>query len=415
MRSPWPTYRGGGALLLAVMSCQRSPKRTKYAGAPPSTGTAFLALSLLAVVFAAGPRVAPNLNPPPPAAVAAVIRNEVSALDGLGVSVAVSHGAHLEWASGFGSVDLATKQPATAGTVFQVGSITKTFTAALVMQLVQERKLSLDDRISQFVTGLPWGHKVTLAELLDHTSGIVDYVNFLPSMLGPHCPSPSGSVTECPALTSGQVVSWLARHKLSFTPGTQFSYSNPNYYLLGLALQRVTGEPYNAYLEQRIIAPLGLSHTGPCPDQMSPPSDAIGYLLGSRPVAVTGSYAFDSEAFAAGELCSTVGDLVKWANDLAGGRVVSASTYKEMTTPPSLPTALPDSYGFGLGMGVVADQNFVGHDGGTIGFVSNLYHFADLDLNVAICTDASPTALTAELVAGASLSIAGEVVVTAER
>jgi CubicO group peptidase (beta-lactamase class C family) len=359
--------------------------------------------------------VTSNSDKPTPATVAAVIRNEVSALDGLGVSVAVSHGAHLEWASGFGSVDLATKQPATAGTVFQIGSITKTFTAALVMQLVQERKLRLDDRIGQFVPWLPWGQRITIAELLDMTSGIVDYLNFLPSMLGPHCPSPSGSVTECPALTSGQVVSWLARYKLSFTPGTQSSYSNSNYYLLGLVLQRVTGESYNAYLEQRIIAPLGLSHTAPCPDQMSPPSDAIGYLLGSRPIAVTGSYAFDSEAFAAGELCSTVGDLVKWSNDLADGRVVSASTYKEMTTPPSLPGAVPDSYGFGLEVDVIDDQPYVGHNGGTFGFTSNLYHFADLDLNVAICTDAFPTALTAELVSAASLSIANEIVATADR
>ena len=118
-------------------------------------------------------------------------------------------------------------------------------------------------------------------------------------MLGPHCPSPSGSVTRYPALTSGQVVSWLARYKLPFTPGTQYSYSNSNYYLLGLAVQRVTGESYNGYLEKRIIAPLGLSHTGPCPAQMSPPSDAIGYLLvGSQAMAVTGSYAFDSEVFA---------------------------------------------------------------------------------------------------------------------
>ncbi len=341
----------------------------------------------------------------------------MSALDGLGVSVAVSHGAHLEWASGFGSVDLATKQPATAGTVFQVGSITKTFTAALVMQLVQERKLSLDDRVSQFVTGLPWGQKITLAELLDMTSGIVDYLSFSrQSLFGPHCPSPSGSVAGCPALTSGQVVSWLARHKLMFTPGTQYLYSNSNYYLLGLALQRVTGESYNSYLEKRIIAPLALSHTGPCPDEMSPPSDAIGYLVVSHAVAVTGSSAFGSEYFAAGELCSTVGDLVKWANDLADGRVVSASTYKEMTTPPSLPGAPPDPYGFGLEVGLVADQLFVGHGGSTLGFVSDLYHVAKLDLNIAICTDAYPaSALTRELVSGEGETIASEIVAIAEK
>ncbi len=84
-------------------------------------------------------------------------------------------------------------------------------------------------------------------------------------MLGPHCPLPSGLVTRCPALTSGQVVSWLARHKLMFTPGTQYSYSNSNYYLLGLAVQRVTGQSYDAYLEKRIIAPLDLSHIARAP------------------------------------------------------------------------------------------------------------------------------------------------------
>lgn len=87
---------------------------------------------------------------------------------------------------------------------------------------------------------------------------------------------------------------------------------------------------------------------------------------------------------------------------------------RKMTTPPSLPGALPDSYGFGLEVGVVGEQNFVGHGGGTIGFTSNLYHFPDLDLNVAICTDAFPTALTAELVSAASLSIANEILVIAE-
>jgi D-alanyl-D-alanine carboxypeptidase len=367
------------------------PGHPKYSWLPWSAGTPYLACAILATVLAAGPPASPPSYPPPPAGVAAEIRAEASVADGLGVSVAVSRGAQLEWAGGFGSADLATKLPASAATVFQIGSITKTFTAALVMQLAQEGDLSLADHIGQFVPGLPWGNKVTIAELLSHTSGIVDYVNSMPSMLGPDCPLPSGSVADCPALTPGPVVHWLGGHALMFPPGTQFSYSNSNYYLLGLVIERVTGQSYAAYLERRIIAPLGLSHTGPCPDQMAPPTDAVGYLLpiGAPLLTVTGSYPFDSEAFAAGELCSTVGDLVKWANDLAHGRVVSARTYKEMTTPPSLPGGFYTSYGYGLMVDQVDGQAFVGHDGATLGFLCGLYHFSGLDLNVAICTNAN--------------------------
>jgi CubicO group peptidase (beta-lactamase class C family) len=342
-------------------------------------------------------------SPAPPEAIAAEIRSDLEGLDGLGISVAVSRGGKLEWAAGFGSSDLALKVPAAVGTAYQIGSITKTFTAALVMQLVEEGKLALADRVGQFVHGLPWGRKVTIAELLSHTSGIVDYVNSRPSLLGPDCPSRSGSMARCPALTPAQVTGWLARHRLLFTPGTRFSYSNSNYYLLGLVLEKVTGEPYGTYLKRRILSPLGLSHTGPCLESMRLPADAVGYLLGKQAVPVTGSRSFDSESFAAGELCSTAGDLVKWMNDLAHGRVVSAKTYKEMATAAPLPGEPSAPYGYGL---VVKDgpggQPLVGHTGATIGYTTLIYHFPNLDLDVAVCTDIYPTTQAKAAVLGAA-------------
>ena len=367
-------------------------------------------------VLAGGSASAQATYPPPPAVISMEILANISGLDGTSVSVAVSQGAKVEWAGGFGSADVATEIPATAQTVYQIGSVTKTFTAALVMRLVQAGKLELSDYVGQFVGGLPWGQKVTIAELLSHTSGIVDYVNSRPSMLGVHCPTPSGSVASCPSLVPGQVVNWLARRAFQLRPGAQFSYSNSNYYLLGLVIEHVTGQPYSSYLEDQLLRPLGLSHTGVCPDEMRSPGQAVGYFLSSRLASVTGSYPFASESFAAGELCSTVGDMVEWVNDLASGRVVSPSTYKEMATPAPVRAEPSAPYGYGLMLGSFDGQAWVGHDGATLGFSSLLLHFPGSDLNVAICFNVDPTsASSAQLFRGAENAIAATVVETRAR
>ena len=319
-----------------------------------------------------------------------MLRNYVRQLQGTGVSVAVSRGSSLEWSDGFGMADIAHKVPATAQTVYQIGSITKTFTAALVMQLVQQGKLKLSDHIGRFVDGLPYGNEVTIAELLNHTSGIPDYVNSSKPIWGDKCPAPSGSVAGCPELSPAQVLKWLAARPLQFVPGTQWSYSNSNYYLLGLVLERVTGQPYAAYLEDRILRPLGLSHTGVCPNDMHATSYALGYAPAPVVLRAFGTHPFASEAFSAGELCSTVGDLVKWSNDLASGRVVSARIYHEMVSPTRLPDGQTAPYGYGISLGAFDGQPFVGHTGGTMGFTSFLFHFSNLGINISVCFNVDP-------------------------
>jgi CubicO group peptidase (beta-lactamase class C family) len=378
---------------------------------PPHPARGLLAAPLLTVPLLAAALLAGCSGParatypPPPAAVAAEIRPFLSSLGGAGFSVALSRGSKVEWAGGFGSADLTKRVPATAQTVYQIGSVTKTFTAALVMQLVQEGELGLSDRVGQFVHGLPWGQRVTIAELLDHTSGIVDYA----TMLGADCPAPSGSGTRCPRLAPAQVVGWLARHALTFEPGTQYQYSNSNYYLLGLVIEQVTGQSYASYLQDHVLRPLALSHTGICPDKMGPPARAVGYLFpGTRPVEV-GAYPLASEAFSAGELCSTVGDLVAWIDDLASGRVVSPRTYKEMAAPAQVPGGTaPYGYGLDLSLSPLADQPAVGHGGSTFGFMSLLLHLPRLDLNLAICSNVSSGA-----VPGTEQAIATEVLQSA--
>lgn len=366
--------------------------------------------SVVSVVLLAAPLVSAQkvpLHAAYPAPPAAVTKTVISYLDSPGVlegglSAEVSRGANVEWAGGYGLADTADKAPATAQTVYQIGSITKTFTAALVMQLVQAHKLSLSDHLGQFVAGLPFGQKVTIAELLDHTSGIADYINSTPSMLGPDCPSSSGSAAKCPPLSPAQVVKWLAARPLEFSPGTQFSYSNSNFYLLGLVIERVTGQAYASYLAAHVLRPLGLSHTGPCPPAMHPPAQAQGYAdnIGLGTPEAVSNVPTDSEGFSAGELCSTAGDLVRWANDLASGRVVAPGTCKEMATPAPLPGGVSAPYGYGLVLSPVDGQPSVGHDGGTPGFSSVVFHLRALDLNIAVCFNTGD-AVVAKLVESA--------------
>jgi D-alanyl-D-alanine carboxypeptidase len=379
----------------------------------PTIGAALWRLGprwLFSVVLVAGPVVSAEKAaaqagyPAPPTAVTKTVLSYLDSpgvLEG-GLSAEVSQGVKVEWAGGFGLADIADKAPATAQTVYQIGSITKTFTAALVMQLVQAHKLGLSDHLGQFVPGLPYGQKVTIAELLDHTSGIPDYLNSRPSLLGADCPSPSGSAAKCPPLSPAQVVRWLAARPLEFSPGTQFSYSDSNFYLLGLVIERVTGQAYSPYLAAHVLRPLGLSHTGPCPPAMHPPAQAQGYAdsIGLGIPEAFGNVPTDSEAFSAGELFSTAGDLTRWANDLGSGRVVAPGTYKKMATPAPLPGGVSAPYGHGLVLSPVDGQPSVGHDGGTPGFSSVVFHLPGPDLNIAVCFNTG-NAVVAKLVESA--------------
>ncbi len=324
----------------------------------------------------------------------------------VGLSVAVSQGSHVDFSGGFGFADIAGKIRATAETVFPISSMTKTFTASVVMQLAQAGRLRLTDHIRQFVPGLPWGNKVTIAELLNHTSGIPDYIDSVPGMLGDNCPSPFGSMARCPRFGAAQVLKWLSCQRLQFVPGAQWSYSSSGYYLLGLVIEKVTGQPYANYLSAHILRPLGLDHTSVCPDNPHPPNLAVGYIV--SPTTAQWSSVGEggipaSDGFAAGELCSTATDLVRSMDALTHGRVVSATSYTDMTTPTRLATGASFPYGYGLELPSSTEdvlgqsfpgQPYLGHGGAQAGFTSALVDFPKLDLNIAVLSNTEPAALS---------------------
>src|SRR5262249_17936589 len=152
---------------------------------------------------------------------------------------------------GYGVADIESKTPATPDTAYQLASVTKTFTATAVMQLVEDGKIKLDNRITRRLVGLPkiWS-EIRISHLLTHTSGIKDYTQF-------------PAIADHPEreFTGDEIISLVADLPLDFLPGERYSYSNTGYYLLGLLIEKVSGQSYGDFLKARIFTPAGMEHT----------------------------------------------------------------------------------------------------------------------------------------------------------
>ncbi|MBV9109741.1 MAG: beta-lactamase family protein, partial [Gemmatimonadetes bacterium] len=168
-----------------------------------------------------------------------------------GLSVAIVKDGQTVLQRGWGIVDERRGMPAVAGTEYQIASVTKQFTAAAILRLSEQGKLSLDDPVTKYVNGLPSAYEdVTLARLLNHTAGVPNFTEFFHEF---HVP-----------LAPARLVDSLAERPLLFAPGTGFHYSNSGYYLLGLVIETVTGEEYADYLDEQFFTPLGMTSTHYC-------------------------------------------------------------------------------------------------------------------------------------------------------
>ena len=300
------------------------------------------------------------------------------------VSVAVLRGSDTLVMKGYGDASVQAHRAATGSTVYRIGSITKQFTAAAIMRLAERGKLSIDDPMSKYLTDVPThGQTITIRRLLNHTSGIHNYT----------------AVREwrqhwAEGMTPRRIVAFVDQDSLDFKPGDRWSYSNTNFVLLGMIVEKASGEPYAKYLREQFFTPLGLTQTSYCPDRPTDASFAEGYEAGSGTVKAA-QYLSMSQPFAAGALCSTVRDLVKWQRALMGGRVVNAKSYALMTTPDTLNSGRPLTYGFGLAVGKLGAHRQIGHNGGINGFTTASFYYPDDSVNVVVFSnaDAGPDAL----------------------
>jgi len=286
-------------------------------------------------------------------------------------SVAVAIPGEGTWSATRGLARKEPPQPVAPEQPFQVASTAKTLTAAVVLQLVEERKLALGDTIDRWFPDAPNAGLITIEQLLRHTSGIVSF-NALPTF---------GTAYRTPA----EVIALGTAQKPQFCPGTNWSYTNTGYAMLGVVIEKVEGAPLADVLAKRLIRPLSLTHTVMRRPGVELPV-ATGHAAG-RPVDAPDQYA---TPYAAGALASTGGDLVRFWHALLAGQVLpEASVHRMFTAMPAMlgPYAGSNSfYGMGVQLYDVPDGPglMLGHSGGIEGFTSVVAYVPADDVYIAV-------------------------------
>ena len=346
--------------------------------------TAIASTAILPAFLAAGASAQTPRGVPSRAAVTHVadsIAESVTRNGGVaGLAIAVLRGNDTLVMKGYGSADLENDLPATAQTVFRIGSVTKQFTSVAIMQLVQQGKLSLDDEVTKYVPNAPtYGRRILIRHLLNHTSGIPSYTDVGPKF---------GRVARLD-LSHDSLLAVVRNDSLQFEPGSHFYYNNTGYYLLGMVIEKVTGKAYGDYVRDALFVPNGLTSTVYCSVGPLIKRRARGYDRG-RNGLVNADYIGMDLPFAAGSLCSTVGDLAAWTRLLHSGKLVNASSFATMTTPVKLTSGRPMSYGFGLSADTLGSHRRIHHGGGINGFISELAYYPNDSLTVVVLANTSP-------------------------
>jgi D-alanyl-D-alanine carboxypeptidase len=283
---------------------------------------------------------------------------------------------------------------------FRVGSVTKLFTAAVVLQLVEDRKLGLDDPLSRWLPGiLPKldGTKITVRMLLAHTSGVPEYVGVLLEHVT------KDPAEQMRAHSMRELVAMVADQKPDFAPGARWAYSNTNYILLGLIAEKADGASYASQLQRRVLTPLHLSNTLPPLDRTDLPlPHAVGYTPGPDGSLGDITELNPTVAASAGGVISSAGDLTTFIRALLGGRLLPAGLLAEMTptTRSASDAAMP---GYGLGMmrqDLRCGVSVYGHNGSAPGFGTLVLSTLDGERALALSINTDPS-MRIDLASGA--------------
>ena len=345
----------------------------------------------------------------------------MKALHVAGMQVLVMDHGKIVSNDAYGVKDLKTNQPVGLHTHFEIGSITKQFTAAAIMQLSERGKLSLDDHLGKYIPQYAAGKDITLRQMLLQISGIPNYTDvkgfsaLIVKRGGRYVFARDGDLRSVLGLIAGK--------QLDFIPGSKWEYSNSNYYFLGRVVEIASGKPWQTYIQNHIFKAAGMNESSFMENEANIADMATGYTSQKGSAVPTGT--FRGWAGGAGSIVSTASDLAKWDTALLGGKIVSENSRKMMMSPGGLPALDKARYGFGWVVDTYDGQQRIWHNGGTLGFNSSNQYYPALS-QIVIVLSSGPggadsiaqhafEALHPDLAAANNTAAAGEDPVTTQR
>ncbi len=332
-----------------------------------------------------------------------VVQAPIKAGQVAGISIAVVKGRDTVLIKGYGSADLDLDTPTPPNAVYEIGSITKQFTTTALMQLVEQGKVKLDDDLLTYLPQYPSrGQHVSIRRLLDHTSGIRSYTeiaearNLMPL-----------------TMVKDSIMALFAGKGFDFTPGEALVYNNSAYFLVGMIIEKVSGQSYADYIKANIFAKVGMPSSAYCSETEPVKRKVHGYSYAAK--LLKAPQQNHSWPYAAGSICSTAGDLIAWLRALhTTDKVVSRASYHEMITPGKLNDGYQLRYAKGLVAGEEDGRRMISHGGGISGFTTESRYYPDDDLYVIVLNNtagpAAPAAIAqsiAKLVLGPGKELTG--------
>lgn len=317
-----------------------------------------------------------RLTPEQSAKIDQIVQQTLSQTGVPSASIAVVKDGQLAYLHAYGNARLDPVIPARSEMRYSIGSISKQFTAAAIMMLVEEGKLSLDDAVGKYLPDLTRSNEVTIRELLSHTSGYQDYwpQDYVPPFMTHR-------------ITADKILDLWARKPLDFDPGTKWQYSNTNYVIAGLVVEKVSSMPLLRFLTERVFTPLAMKHVDNIDEHPLSSTDATGYMryaLGPLRVAPKEGPGW---LFAAGELAMPAEDLALWDIAMLKQSLLKPSSYREMETEVKLKDGSSTGYGLGLGTSNVGGHHLVRHSGEVSGYTASNTVYLDDNSAVVVLTN----------------------------
>jgi D-alanyl-D-alanine carboxypeptidase len=338
----------------------------------------------------------------PAAATDAALASQIDAVvaghfkaDQPGATVIVTKDGKTLLRKGYGLANVEQKLPLQPDMTMRLGSITKQFTAVAILMLAEQGKLSLDDELGRFLPDYPApGKKVTIAQLLNHTSGVASYTGMrsFPSEMHKD-------------FTVAQMIDRFKDLPLDFAPGQDWIYSNSGYFLLGAIIEKVSGKPYADFMAEQIFKPLAMENSAYEGHERGKAFKASGYSISEKGFVPTRVVSM-TQPYSAGSLVSTVDDLARWDAAISSGKLLKAASWQRAFTGTTLPNGKPTNYGYGWQVGTLQGEATISHGGGIPGFSTYAIRVPAKNVFVAVLTNADSGLVSSEMVASKVTAIA---------